>query len=289
MDRRRYRPGTYLFHPSTSLRASLAALIVATTLTGAAQSPAPAVPRFEVASIKRNVSTDAAGYVRLEEGARFNAVNASLALIIRQAYGVQPFQVLNLPDWVSTERYDIRAKAPDGVEVFPNMAPLLRALLQERFNFLARTQQRELPVYDLVLARSDRRLGPKVTRASFDCGARTTGTPPNGPSGEELCGLTGGPGRITMRGYSMTRFGQSLINQVQRVVVDKTGLTGPWNLEVVFTPEQPAALNGGVVPPNPDGPSLFTAVQEQLGLKLEASRGLVDVLVVDRIEPPTED
>jgi uncharacterized protein (TIGR03435 family) len=275
--------------PSTSLRASLAALILATTLTGAAQSPAPTVPRFEVASIKRNVSIDAAGYVRLEEGARFNAVNASLALIIRQAYGVQPFQVLNLPDWVSTERYDIRAKAPDGVEVFPNMAPLLQALLQERFNFLARIQQRELPVYDLVFARSDRRLGPKVSQASFDCGARTTGTPPKGPSGEELCGFTGGPGRITMRGYSMARFGQSLINQVQRMVVDKTGLTGAWNLEVVYTPEQPAVLNGAVVPPNPDAPSLFTAVQEQLGLKLEASRGLVDVLVVDRIERPTED
>ena len=87
----------------------------------------------------------------------------------------------------------------------------------------------------------------------------------------------------------MARFGQSLVNQVQRMVVDKTGLTGPWNLEVQYTPDQPAVLNGAIVPPSPDAPSLFTAVQEQLGLKLEAARGTVDVLVVDRIERPTGD
>jgi uncharacterized protein (TIGR03435 family) len=268
----------------------VAIVIVAATLTGAAQSPAPAAPAFEVASIKRNVSNDAGGYVRIEEGARFNAVNASLALIIRQAYGVQPFQVVNLPDWVDTERYDIRAKAPDGVEVFPNMAPLLRSLLKERFGFRSRPEQRDLPVYDLMLARSDRRLGPKISQASVDCGARTTGAPPpKGPSGEELCGITQGPGRIIVRGYSLARFSQSLIGQVQRMVVDKTGLPGPWNLEVLYTPDQPVALNGAIVPPNPDAPSLFTALQEQLGLKLEASRGSVDVLVVDRLERPTED
>ena len=264
--------------------------IAAATLTGVAQSPGPATPSFEVASIKRNVSNDAGGYVRIEEGSRFNAVNASLALIIRQAYGVQGFQVVNLPDWVGTERYDIRAKAPDGVDVFPNMAPLLRSLLKERFNFQGRIEQREMPVYDLLVARSDRRLGPKIAQASLDCGARTTGAPPpKGPSGEEPCGISQGPGRLTVRGYSMPRFGQSLVSQVQRMVVDKTGLTGPWNLEVLYTPDQPVALNGAIVPPNPDAPSLFTAVQEQLGLKLESSRGLVDVLVVDRLERPTED
>lgn len=280
-----------MIHLSTSLRTSrlVVLVIAAATLTGAAQSPAP-TPTFEVASIKRNVSNDAGGYVRIEEGARFNAVNASLALIIRQAYGVQAFQVVNLPDWVSTERYDIRAKAPDGVEVFPNMAPLLRSLLKDRFGLQARTEQREMPVYDLMVARSDRRLGPKVSPAPFDCGARTTGAPtPKGPSGEELCSITQGPGRITVRGYSMARFGQSLVNQVQRMVVDKTGLTGPWNLELQYTPDQPAVLNGTIVPPSPDAPSLFTAVQEQLGLKLDASRGTVDVLVIDRIERPTED
>jgi len=278
-----------MHRPSPSLGATLAGLIAAATLTGAAQSPAPATPTFEVISIKRNVSGDAGGYVRIEEGSRFNAVNASLALIIRQAYGMQSFQVLNLPEWVGSERYDIRAKAPDGVEVFPNMAPLLRSLLKERFNLQARTEQRELPVYDLVLARNDRRLGPRISQASLDCGTRATGTPPKGPSGEELCSITQGPGRITVRGYSLARFGQSLVGQVQRTVVDKTGLAGAWNFELLYTPDQPAVVNGAIVPPNPDAPSLFTALQEQLGLKLESSRGPVDVLVVDRLERPTED
>lgn len=249
----------------------------------------PIAPTFEVASIKRDVSGEPGGYVRIEEGARFNA-NAPLSLIIRQAYAVLPFQVVNAPEWVGSERYDIRAKAPDGVEVFPNMAPLLRSLLKERFGFQAHLEQRDLPIYDLVVARSDRRLGPKVSPASFDCGARTTGAPPpTGPSGQELCFITGGPGRITVRGYSMARFGQSLVGQVQRMVVDKTGLAGPWNLEVVYAPEQPAALNGAVVPPNLDAPSLFTALQEQLGLKLESSRGPVAVLVIDQVNRPTED
>jgi bla regulator protein blaR1 len=262
----------------------------AAALTGSAQSPQLAAPSFEVASIKRNVSDEVGGYVRIEEGARFNAANATLNLIIRQAYGIQAFQVANLPDWVNTERYDIRAKAPDGVEVFANMPQLLRSLLKERFGLQAHTEPRELPVYDLVVARSDRRLGPKVSRASFDCGARTTGAPPpRGPSGEELCSITQGPGRLTVRGYSMARFAGSLVTPVQRMVVDKTGLTGPWNLEVLYTPDQPVALNGAIVPPNPDAPSLFTAVQEQLGLKLESSRGPVEVLVIDRINRPTED
>lgn len=278
--------------PSTSLRAGRLAvsLIAFASLTGYAQSQQPAALSFEVSSIKRNVSGEAGGYIRIEEGARFNAVNSSLALIIRQAYGLQGFQVTNLPDWVNSERYDIRAKAPEGVDVFPNMAPLLRSLLQDRFAFEAHIESRDLPTYDLVTARSDRRLGPKASQTPLDCGARNSGAPPpKDSSGDSLCSITQGPGRITVRGYSMARFGQSLISQVQRVVVDKTGLSGGWNLEVIYTPDQPVALNGAIVPPNPDAPSLFTAVQEQLGLKLESSRGPVDVLVIDRINRPTED
>ena len=265
-------------------------IIIAASLTGHAQSQQPGTSSFEVTSIKRNVSNDVGGYVRVEEGARFNAVNAPLALIVRQAYALQAFQVINAPDWLSAERYDIRAKAPDGVEVFPNMAPLLRSLLKERFGFEAHTETRELPVFNLVLARPDRELGPKVSPATFDCGTRTSAAPPpSGPSGERMCEISGGPGRITVRGYSMARFAGSLVNQVQRMVVDKTGLTGGWKFEVQFTPDQPAVLNGAVVPPSPDAPSLFTALQEQLGLKLEPSRGQVDVLVIDRINRPTED
>jgi len=277
--------------PSTSLRASRLAvvLVAAATLTGSAQSQ-PAVPSFEVASIKRNISSEPGGFIRVEEGVRFNATGVPLSFIIRQAYGVLETQVANQPDWLTSERYDIRGKAPDGVEVFPNMAPLLRSLLQDRFGFQAHTEQRDLPTYDLVMARSDGRLGPKISRADFDCGARATATPPKaGPSGDPVCTITFGPGRILVRGFSIGRVAGGLVGQVQRMVVDKTGLTGPWNFELLYTPDQPVRLNGAIVPPNPDAPSLFTAVQEQLGLKLESSRGPVDVLVIDRVSRPTED
>jgi len=277
--------------PSTSLRASRLAvvLVAAATLTGSAQSQ-PAVPSFEVASIKRNISSEPGGFIRVEEGVRFNATGVPLSFIIRQAYGVLETQVANQPDWLTSERYDIRGKAPDGVEVFPNMAPLLRSLLQDRFGFQAHTEQRDLPTYDLVMARSDGRLGPKISRADFDCGARATATPPKaGPSGDPVCTITFGPGRILVRGFSIGRVAGGLVGQVQRMVVDKTGLTGPWNFELLYTPDQPVRLNGAIVPPNPDAPSLFTAVQEQLGLKLESSRGPVDVLVIDRVNRPTED
>jgi uncharacterized protein (TIGR03435 family) len=198
--------------------------------------------------------------------------------------------VANLPDWTRTEHYDIKARAANGVEVFPNMALLLRSLLQDRFSFQSHTESRELPTYDLLLTRADRRPGPKMSKATLDCGTRTTATPPpTGANGEPLCEISSGPGRLTVRGYSMARFAQTLTPFVQRPVIDKTDLTGGWNLDVLYTPDQPVALNGAIVPPNPDAPSLFTAVQEQLGLKLEASRGPVDVLVVDRIEKPTED
>jgi len=280
-----------MIHPSTSLRAGrlVVFVIAAATLTGAAQSPAP-TPTFEVASIKRNVSSEPGGFIRVEEGLRFNATGVPLAFIIRQAYGVLETQVVNQPDWLNSERYDIRGKAPDGVEVFPNMAPLLRSLLRDRFDFRAHTEQRELPTYDLVVARSDRRLGPKASQADFDCGARLTATPPKaGPSGEPVCTITSGPGRLFVRGFPMGRFAGMLVSPLQRMVVDKTGLTGPWNLEVLYTPEQPVALNGAIVPPNPNAPSLFTALQEQIGLKLESSRGPVDVLVIDRVNRPTED
>jgi uncharacterized protein (TIGR03435 family) len=274
-----------------SLRASRLAvvLVAAATLMGSAQSQ-PAAPGFEVASIKRNISSEPGGFIRVEEGVRFNATGVPLSFIIRQAYGVLETQVANQPDWLTSERYDIRGKAPDGVEVFPNMAPLLRSLLQDRFGFQAHTEQRDLTTYDLVMARSGGRLGPKISRADFDCGARATATPPKaGPSGDPVCTITFGPGRILVRGFSIGRFAGGLVGQVQRMVVDKTGLTGAWNFELLYTPDQPVRLNGAIVPPNPDAPSLFTAVQEQLGLKLESSRGPVDVLVIDRVNRPTED
>jgi len=243
---------------------------------------------FEVASIKRNMSGNG-GYVRIEPGARFNAVGATVMLILRQAYGVQSFSVVNLPAWATNEGYDIIAKAPDGIEAAPNMAALLRGLLKDRFGLVAHAETREMPTYDLVLARPDRKLGDGIQPATVDCAARTAGTPPpQSPSGEALCGITGGPSRLQVRGYAMSRVAGILAGTVQRAVIDKTELAGPWNLDVRFAPDQPAVVDGAVVPPS-DAPSLFTAIQEQLGLRLARSRGPVEVLVIDRLSRPTSD
>jgi uncharacterized protein (TIGR03435 family) len=271
---------------------ALAALLtVLAAATALAQSPAlpEATLRFEVASIRRNLASDG-GYLRIEPGARFNAVGATPMLLIRQAYGKLPFQLANVPDWAESEQYDIRAKAPDGVEVAPNMPQLLRSLLRERFRFEGHLETRQLPAYDLLVARADRQLGPGLRRATVDCAARKLGAqPPIDDNGEPLCGLTGGPNRIVVRGYPLARFAGMLTTPMQRMVMDKTGLIGSWNLDLRYTPDQPANPNGSVPTIDQNLPSLVTAIQEQLGLKLEPSRAPVEVLVIDRISRPTSD
>jgi uncharacterized protein (TIGR03435 family) len=211
-------------------------------------------------------------------------------LIIRQAYRKLRLQVANAPDWVESEQYDIRAKAADGVEVAPNMPELLRSLLRDRFGFQGHLEMRELPTYELVVARADGHLGPGLRRATFDCAARTPGSPPpDDDKGEPLCGITGGPNRIEVRGYPMARIAGTLTAPMQRVVVDRTGLAGPWNLDLRYTPDRQVRLNGDLVTTDPDTPPLVTAIREQLGLKLEPSLGPVEVLVIDRISRPTPD
>jgi uncharacterized protein (TIGR03435 family) len=266
-------------------------LVVLGGAAALAQSAAgpEAVLSFEVESIKRNLAGDE-GYMRIEPGAQFNAVGATPMLIIRQAYGKLAFQMANVPDWVEREQYDIRAKAPDGVEVAPNMAELLRSLLRDRFGFQGHFETRQLPTYDLLVVRADRQLGPGLRRATVDCTARKPGAPPPlADSGEPLCGITVGPNRILVRGYPLARFAGTLTTPMQRMVVDKTGLTGPWDLDVRYTPNQPVRTNGNEPAADPNVPTLVTALQEQLGLKLERSRRPVEVLVIDRISRPAMD
>jgi uncharacterized protein (TIGR03435 family) len=241
---------------------------------------------FEVASIKRHLEDDP-GYIRIEPGERFTAVSAPPILLIRQAYGMLPSQFVNIPDWANIERYDVLAKAPDGVEVAPNMPALLRSLLRDRFGFQAHLETRDLPTYDLIIARADGRLGARLQRAPFDCATRKPGTlAPRDDKGESLCGVTGGPKRIIVRGYPLARFAAALTTSLQRIVIDKTGLTGSWNLDLEFTPDQPASVDRVSDAPN-DVPHIVTAVQEQLGLKLESSHGPVEVLVIDRLLRPS--
>lgn len=265
-------------------------------------------PSFEVASVKRNNSADP-GIRRGMQPGGMTFTNHTARQLIIAAYGLQPFQVLGGPDWLNDDRFDVTARA-EGAPPPEQMNLMLRSLLAARFKLVAHTEQRDLPNYTLVRARDDGQPGPGLKPAAVDCGptGRGRGGPPpapaaggragGGPGAPGGCGAMIAPGRIIAGGQPLSLLTTILSNQVGRPVIDKTGLTGSYDLELSFLPDGGRA-GGPVGPPppgapplppiDPDAPSLFTALQEQLGLKLESGRGPVDVLVIDSVEPPTED
>jgi uncharacterized protein (TIGR03435 family) len=263
-------------------------------------------PAFEVASVKPNRS--GAGQVRigLPANGRLTLTNVTLREAIRFAYQVMPFQITGGPDWVESDRFDITAKIEEGAGP-PNAARTwlaLRALLTERFNLAVRQESRDMPTYALVVARSDGRLGEKLRASGPDCAplalpaGRQPAPPPPPPSpaggaarglpiGAPQCPTMMGPGFISSRRTTMTELSRSLSILVRRVVVDKTGLTGVYDADVEFSSEfRPPSPPGAPAAPDlpADGASIFTALQEQLGLKLESERGPVDVIVIDRAD-----
>jgi uncharacterized protein (TIGR03435 family) len=308
----------------TNTRQSTTVTLIAMAIGGSilyagttAQTPASAqaLPQFEVASIKPNKSDDGRVMIAAQPGGRFTATNVPLKLLIRNAYQLQDFQIFGGPDWISTERFDIVAKAETGDLGDPFRAEkqgepsrgqlMLRALLAERFKLTVHDDNREMPIFALVLARGDGKLGPQLHPSATDCDAvraagrgRGGAAPPAGPlpPGERpACGIRLAPGNMSVGGSTLTQFAASIGNFVGRIVVDRTGLSGAYDFDLKWTPDQVAnrppgapdpLING--VPIDPNGPSIFTAVQEQLGLKLDSQKGPVKVLVIDRVEHPIE-
>lgn len=284
---------------------SLAVALAAFTAHSAAQSQAstpqasasPGRLTFEVASIKRNVSGDPNASIRVQPGGQIVVSNNSLYNLIRNAYGTQRYEMVpgqNLPSWIDSDRWDILAKPPAGApEVQEQMQLRLRSLLEDRFKLVARREMREMPIYELVVARSGQ-LGPRMKQSGDECAAqgraRTAGEqPPPLPAGG-FCGTRTGNGSVSMKGVPLSNFVRNLGGMTGRFVIDKTGLTGAYDLDLQWTPD-PAAAGGppqGPLGPG-DGASLFAAIQEQLGLKLEAKRAPVEVVVIDSAERPTED
>lgn len=258
---------------------------------------------FEVASVKRNTSGD----VRSSIGGRpggITVTNNTLRNIILNVYGLQSFQIVGGPEWLDRDRFDILANA-EGTPAQEQLMVMARALLAERFNLKVHAETRQLPIYALVLARSDRKLGAQLRQSGVDCGAiartaaRGTPPPPTPPGERPSCGLRTVPGRFTGGGVTMPQLSRNLSNFVERIVLDRTELAGGFDLDLAWTPDrlpprapgtpedQPLRINGIEIDPN--GPSIFTAVQEQLGLKLESTRGPVEVLVIDHAEQPGPD
>jgi len=267
--------------------------------------------RFEVVSIK---PFDAAGgaqpRISMTPG-RYDVAGMPLRLVIGQALILPPNRVFGLPDWVDTERYTIAAKAPDGPSAARAMFVMIANLLKDRFNMVSHSEIREMPVYNLVFARDDRRFGPSLKETSAGCRAAIAarndavarGEPaPAAPAGADSCGqVRVNPGTASFSGVTASVMAGALTPFAGRPVTDKTGLAGPYDFTLRWSAAAggfvPFGLPPGVLgPPNtppppadPDAPDLFTAVQEQLGLKLESARGPVPVVVVDRIEKPSLD
>jgi uncharacterized protein (TIGR03435 family) len=273
---------------------------VATGLLAAPQSdriPTAVGRTFEVASIRVNTS----GGPQVGAGLRgrtYTATNIPLRRVIAAAYAVhlEPERLVGGPAWLggngppfTGDRFDIVATLPE--KATPRDVPeMLRTLLANRFKLVAHTESREIPVYALVTVHGDGRLGSQLRRSATDCEAlESTGAPvpPSKPGERGVCDSEiGGPGGgILGRGQRLTRLARMMSQFVDRPVVDRTGLSGPFDFDLRFS-EQATRLQGS--PPD-DSVSLFTALQEQLGLELQSTRGPIEVVVIDSMEQPTPD
>jgi uncharacterized protein (TIGR03435 family) len=252
-------------------------------------------PSFEVASVKPN--TQRIG-IRGHSfpGDRFLATNVPLRDLIIVAYG-QPGQMLPYPQllggptWIDTDRFDVNAKV--GSESLNSVAQkqlMLRTLLSERFKLVVHTETKDLPVYTLVLSRRDSTLGRQLRHAEVDCEALLASQ----HGRRERCILYALPsGKLMLRGQTIGALADALTILLNRMVIDETGLSGGFDADADFNPEGlPGMAQLRSDDPNrqaTDVPSLFTAMQEQLGLKLESSQAPVEVVVIDSVERPTED
>lgn len=284
----------------------LALLCVAALVAAVAAQEKDAT--FEVASVKANKSGDGNGNLRGMPGGRVLATNMPVRPIITFAYQIAGYQLVGGPAWLNTDRYDLNAKMEESsTEVTPTpsvpganranpMQIALRHLLEDRFRLKVHRETRELDIYALVPARPGAGPGPGLKRSTTDCvalgaaaeAAARKGEPPKpfGVPGEPLCGIAASPGRLRFGGLPAVSFPSAFSGPAGRMVVDRTGLTGAWDFELTFAPEN----RGPDAPPaDPNAPSFFTAIQEQLGLKLEPTKGPVDVLVIDSAERPVED
>lgn len=265
-------------------------------------------PTFEVASIKANRSRTGSRGVSFQPGG-LAVTDLTVREIVAFAYGVpNPLRYTRItggPKWLDSERFDIRAKAA-GTPSTDRIRLMLRALLADRFKLLIRDATAYLPIYGLTKARRDGKLGPRLHRTSdMDCVEfiRSRGgvlpALPRDPQDVPMCVIRAEPGLIVARSRTMADLVTVAFPRViqDRIVVDRTGLKGNYDVSLEWTPdpkpfESANDLPAGLpVPPPPAavGPSIFTAIQEQLGLKLESQSGPVDVHLIDRVERPNED
>ncbi len=273
------------------------------------QTTSAPMPSFEVASIKPNRSGDDHLWINFQAG-RFTVTGATIKFLIEEAYDVKDFQVSGGPSWINSERYNIDAKVEDSlVEELQKLPPdqrgkqmnlMVQSLLADRFKLRLIHETKELPVYALVIPKN----GPKLQEA------KSGDTYPSGIKDLEGRGhgnvvrvepIGGGQLNLTAQAITIETLVRLLMDAriLDRTVLDQTGLKGRYDFTLQWTPDQGqrAMLMGpeggkpgtdNTPPPDSSGPSIFTAIQEQLGLKLESQKGPVEFLVIDHVERPSE-
>lgn len=243
-------------------------------------------PQFEVASIKPNHSGESIMLFQPQPGGRFTASNSSLSLLVRYAYDVKPFQVSGAPDWVRSDRYDIAAQG-DGNPGVPEIRAMLRQLLEDRFRLKYHWDTKIAAGYALLMSKA----GKLRESEPGDCPSPLSAlnSRPVDPPGTPCGDLRNSPGHTFGRNLTAAELADSLSFFVGRFVLDKTGLTGKYDIDLQWTPDS-VRLQSSASPEVQDstGPSIFTALQQQLGLRLETTKAPVKILVIEHVERPDQ-
>ena len=252
-----------------------------------------AQPAFEVTSVKPNRSGDPGSSFGFG-GATVTFTNQTLKNIVLNTYQIRDFQLLGGPGWINCDHFDIEGKVA-GNPGLDQRRLMMQALLQDRFKLALNREVKELPIFQLTIGKNGLKLQPLKEGS---CPARDPNNPKpaQGRTDQDYCGFTGFfKGRLEATSTTMAQLATYLSRLVDRTVVDKTGITGTFPVHLTFAPDQ--AAPGQVLGPpidegdpgtSTDGASIFTAIQEQLGLRLESGKGPVDVLVIDNVEKPTQ-
>jgi uncharacterized protein (TIGR03435 family) len=268
-------------------RFALICLVICSSLLGQTK-PGP-TSSFEVASVKPTASGSDRALIQAVPG-RLLMENFAPRTLIVVAYGIADYQVAGGPSWIGSDRYDVQGTAGGDTTVQEMEGPMLQALLLDRFKLAFHRETQQLPVYELIRANGKAKLQPTQEGT---CTVYAVDAPPPsavGARGATFCGyphLTQN-GRIRAldgKGVSMATLAGDIARSAQRSVIDKTGLTETYDLHLEWTD---APLNNIANPETSDRPSIFTSVTEQLGLKLESAKGPVEVIVIDRMERPSQ-